>query len=217
MDVDDVGAAETVTLVAGAGGEARAFHADVSHGDEVRQVMADVVARWGRVDILVNNAGIFWAHRGDTLVTEMDEAVWTHVLAVNLTGVFLCCKFGIPAMGRGGSIANIASIAGMLGRDTAQAYVAAKGGVLALTRSLAVHYASGGIRANAILPGRVDTPLVADDDATPEDRAAFTRAHPLGRLGTPEDIAGLALYLASDEAAWVTGASYIIDGGYITL
>ncbi len=95
--------------------------------------------------------------------------------------------------------------------------MAAKGGVLALTRSLAVHYASRGIRANAILPGRVDTPLVADDYATPEDRAAFARAHPLGRFGTPEDIAGLALYLASDEAAWVTGASYVIDGGYTAL
>jgi len=137
--------------------------------------------RWGRVDVLVNNAGIFWAHRGDTLVTEMDEAVWTHVLAVNLTGVFLCCKCGIPAMGRGGSIVNIASIAGLLGRDTVQAYVAAKGGVLALTRSLAVHYAARGIRANAILPGRVDTPLVVDDYATPEERAAFARppARPL--------------------------------------
>jgi len=217
IDVDDAGAAETVALVDDAGGEARAFHADVSRGDEVRRVMDAVVARWGRVDALVNNAGIFWAHRGDTLVTEMDEAVWAQVLAVNLTGVFLCCKFGIPAMERGGSIVNIASIAGLLGRDTAQAYVAAKGGVLALTRSLAVHYAARGIRANAILPGRVDTPLVADDYATPEDRAAFARAHPLGRFGTPEDIAGLALYLASDEAAWVTGASYVIDGGFTAL
>jgi len=217
VDVDDVGAAETVALVEAAGGVAQAFHADVSRRDEVQRIMDEVALRWDRVDALINNAGIFWAHQGDTLVTEMDEDVWTHVLSVNLTSVFLCCKFGIPLMKNGGSIVNMASIAGLLGRDTAQAYVAAKGGVIALTRSLAVHYAPRGIRANAILPGRVDTPLVVDDYATAEERAAFVRAHPLGRFGTPEDIAGLALYLASDEAAWVTGASYVIDGGYTAL
>jgi len=119
--------------------------------------------------------------------------------------------------GGSGAIVNIASIAGLIGRDTAQAYVASKGGVIALTRTLAVQYAARGIRANAILPGRVDTPLVADDYATPEDREAFARAHPIGRFGQPDDIAGLALYLASDEAAWVTGASYVIDGGFTAL
>lgn len=217
VDVDDAGMAGTLALVEAAGAAARAFHADVSRTEEVHRVMDDVAARWGRIDVLVNNAGIFWAHRGDTLVTEMDEDVWTHVLSVNLTSVFLCCKYGIPLMKGGGSIVNIASIAGLLGRDTAQAYVASKGGVIALTRSLAVHYAPRGIRANAILPGRVDTPLVVDDYATAEEREAFVRAHPLGRFGMPEDIAGLALYLASDEAAWVTGASYVIDGGYTAL
>jgi len=136
---------------------------------------------------------------------------------VNLKSVFLCCKYGIPLMTGTGAIINVASIAGLIGRDTAQAYVAAKGGVIALTRTLAVQYAPRGIRANAILPGRVDTPLVANDHATPEERDAFVRAHPLGRFGTPDDIAGLALYLASEEAAWVTGASYVIDGGYTAL
>jgi NAD(P)-dependent dehydrogenase (short-subunit alcohol dehydrogenase family) len=143
--------------------------------------------------------------------------VWNRVLGVNLTGVFLCCKYAIPLMLAGGSIVNIASIAGLIGRDTAQAYVASKGGVIALTRTLAVQYAARGIRANAICPGRVDTPLVAHDYATPEVREAFARAHPLGRFGTPEDIANLALFLASDEAAWITGAQYVIDGGYTAL
>ncbi len=217
IDVNDEGARETVDAVAGAGGAMVALHADVSRADEVRAMMEAVSVRWGRLDVLCNNAGVFWAHRGDTLVTEMDEAVWDRVLAVNLKSVFLCCKYGIPLMTGTGAIINVASIAGLIGRDTAQAYVAAKGGVIALTRTLAVQYASRGIRANAILPGRVDTPLVANDHATPEERDVFVRAHPLGRFGTPDDIAGLALYLASEEAAWVTGASYVIDGGYTAL
>jgi len=217
IDVNDEGARETVDAVAGAGGAMVALHADVSRAAEVRAMMEAVSVRWGRLDVLCNNAGVFWAHRGDTLVTEMDEAVWDRVLAVNLKSVFLCCKYGIPLMTGTGAIINVASIAGLIGRDTAQAYVAAKGGVIALTRTLAVQYASRGIRANAILPGRVDTPLVANDHATPEERDVFVRAHPLGRFGTPDDIAGLALYLASEEAAWVTGASYVIDGGYTAL
>lgn len=217
VDVNEAGAQETVGAITEASGDAIALQADVSRADEVRGVMEVVSTRWGRLDVLCNNAGIFWAHRGDTLVTEMDEAVWDHVLAVNLKSVFLCCKYGIPLMTGGGAIVNVASIAGLIGRDTAQAYVAAKGGVIALTRTLAVQYAPGGIRANTVLPGRVDTPLVADDYATPEERVAFARAHPLGRFGTPDDIAGLALYLASDEAAWITGASYVIDGGYTAL
>ncbi len=216
VDLDHTGATATVEG-AGAGMDLVALPADVSRADQVRGAIDDVAARWGRVDVLCNSAGIFWAQRGDTLVTEMDEAVWDHVLAVNLKGVFLCCKYCIPLMSAGGSIVNIASIAGLIGRDTAQAYVASKGGVIALTRTLAVQYAARGIRANAILPGRVDTPLVADDYATPVERAAFARAHPLGRFGTPDDIAALALYLASDEAAWVTGAEYVIDGGYTAL
>lgn len=218
VDVNDTGAAETATAIHEAGGQAIPLHADVSRADEVRAALDAIARHWSRLDILCNNAGIFWAHRGDTLVTEMDEEVWDHVLAVNLKGVFLCCKYGIPLMtGGNGAIVNIASIAGLIGRDTAQAYVASKGGVIALTRTLAAQYAARGIRANAILPGRVDTPLVADDYATPEDREAFARAHPIGRFGRPDDIAGLALYLASDEAAWVTGASYVIDGGFTAL
>ncbi len=218
VDVNDAGAAETATAIHEAGGQAIPLHADVSCADEVRAALDAVARRWGRLDILCNNAGIFWAHRGDTLVTEMDEDVWDHVLAVNLKGVFLCCKYGIPLMSGGnGAIVNIASIAGLIGRDTAQAYVASKGGVIALTRTLAAQYAARGVRANAILPGRVDTPLVANDYARPEDREAFANAHPIGRFGRPDDIAGLALYLASDEAAWVTGASYVIDGGFTAL
>lgn len=216
LDVDQAGAAETMAQAA-TGGETLAIAADVSRADDVRRAMDAVAARWGRLDVLVNNAGIFWAHRGDTLVTEMEEDIWDRVLAVNLKSVYLCCRHGIPMMAAGGSIINIASIAGLIGRDTAQAYVAAKGGVIALTRTLAVHYSPRGIRANAILPGRVDTPLVVGDYATPEEREAFAQAHPLGRFGTPNDIAGLALYLASDDASWVTGAQYVIDGGYTAL
>jgi NAD(P)-dependent dehydrogenase (short-subunit alcohol dehydrogenase family) len=193
------------------------LQSDVSRSEDVQEAMQAVVDRWGGLDVLVNDAGIFWAHRGDTIVTEMDEEVWDHVITVNLKSVFLCCKYGIPLMANGGSIINIASIGGLLGRDTAQAYVAAKGGMIALTRTIAVQYAPRRIRANAILPGRVDTPLVADDYATPSEREAFARSHPLGRFGTPDDIAPLAVYLASDESSWVTAASYVVDGGYMAV
>jgi NAD(P)-dependent dehydrogenase (short-subunit alcohol dehydrogenase family) len=216
LDVDEAAAMQTAAQ-AGDGAEIVALPADVSDAEEVREAMEAVAGRWGHLDVLCNNAGIYLSGKGDTLVHELDEAVWNRVLGVNLTGVFLCCKYAIPLMLAGGSIVNIASIAGLIGRDTAQAYVASKGGVIALTRTLAVHYAPRGIRANAICPGRVDTPLVAHDYATPEVREAFARAHPLGRFGTPEDIANLALFLASDESAWVTGAQYVIDGGYTAL
>lgn len=217
IDVDEAAAMQTAALAAESGAEIVALPADVSQADEVREAMEAVAGRWGHLDVLCNNAGIYLSGKGDTLVHELDEAVWDQVLGVNLKGVFLCTKYAIPLMLAGGSIVNIASIAGLIGRDTAQAYVASKGGVIALTRSLAVHYAPQGIRANAICPGRVDTPLVADDYATPEVREAFARAHPLGRFGAPEDIANLALFLASDESAWITGAHYVIDGGYTAL
>jgi NAD(P)-dependent dehydrogenase (short-subunit alcohol dehydrogenase family) len=217
LDVNDAGAQQVADAARRMGADAIALHADVSHSEQVQAAMRAVADRWGRLDVLVNSAGIFWAQRGDTLVTEMDEAVWDHVLAVNLKGVFLCCKFGIPLMKQRGAIVNISSIGGLLGRDTAQAYVASKGGVTALTRTLAVQYAPRHIRANAILPGRVDTPLVQEDYATADERAAFATAHPAGRFGRPEDIAGLALYLASDEAEWVTGSAYVIDGGFMVV
>jgi len=217
LDQDAESANETAATIARDGGDALALVADVSSASQVEAACTSIAERWGRLDILVNSAGIFLANRGDTLVTELDEAIWDRVLAVNLKGVYLCCKYAIPLIGPGGSIVNIASIAALIGRDTAQAYVAAKGGVVALTRSLAVQYAPRGIRANAILPGRVDTPLVQHDYASDEDREAFARSHPLGRFGRPEDIAHLALYLASEEASWVTGAEYVIDGGYTAL
>ncbi len=217
VDVDTEGAEATVAQAHELDLELVAIPADVSQADEVRDAMEAVAARWGRLDVLCNNAGIFLSKRGDTLVTELDEAVWDQVINVNLKGVYLCCKFGIPLMGVGGSIINISSIAALIGRDTAQAYVASKGGVLSLTRTLAVQYAPRGIRANAILPGRTDTPLVTHDYETPEVREAFARAHPLGRFGAPEDIAALAAFLASDESAWVTGSQYVIDGGYTAL
>jgi len=217
LDQDAPSATETAATISGAGGEALVLVADVAAAPQVQAACVAVAERWGRLDILVNSAGIFLANRGDTLVTELDEAIWDRVLAVNLKGVYLCCKYAIPLMGPGSSIVNIASIAALIGRDTAQAYVAAKGGVVALTRSLAVQYAPGGIRANAILPGRVETPLVQHDYASEEQRAAFARSHPLGRFGRPEDIAHLALYLASEESSWVTGAEYVIDGGYTAL
>lgn len=215
LDRNAQNAEETVRIVAPTGADLLFVPADVSQGRQVQAAVAAVHQRWGRIDVLVNNAGIYLLGR-DLPVTEMDEDVWDQVLAVNLKSVFLCCKYAIPVMPGGGSIINVASIGALLGTDPTHAYVAAKGGIVSLTRAIALHYAAQRIRANAILPGRVDTPLVQGVYRAPEEKEAFAHAHPLGRYGTPEDIAGLALYLASDEAGWVTGSSYAIDGGYMT-
>ena len=195
-----------------AGGEALAVRTDVASAADVEGMVAATAGRLGRLDVLFNNAAIALTGR-DGRVTEVEEAVWDTVLAVNLKGPYLCCKFAIPRMvaSGGGSIINNASVAALVAEPELDAYTAAKGGLLSLTRSIAVEYAADGIRCNAICPGLVRTPMA--EAVAAETRTRFD-AETLLPIGEPEDVAHLVVYLASAEARYVTGSTFVIDGGY---
>jgi NAD(P)-dependent dehydrogenase (short-subunit alcohol dehydrogenase family) len=181
----------------------------------VRTAVEAVVSQFGRLDILFNNAGIVL---GGTVETT-EEADWERTMAVNLRGVFLGCKYALPVMRRqgGGVIVNTASVAGLVGVKDRAAYSASKAAVAGLTKSIAIDYVAENIRANCICPGTVDTPSLQQRIAATGDavagRQAFIARQPMGRLGTAEEIAQLALYLASDESAYMTGSAVVIDGG----
>ena len=213
-DRDAAGGEATVRAVADAGGEASFVETDVASSESVRAAIAHAEERHGGLHVLFNNAGIFPDDDGDPVATP--EPVWDRVMDVNLKGVFLGCKHGIPALLRagGGSIINTASFVAVMGAATAQvAYTASKGGVLAMTREIAVIYARQGIRANALCPGPVNTPLLQELLAEPEARARRLVHVPMGRLAEPEEVARAALFLASDDAAYVNGTSFLVDGG----
>ena len=193
------------------GGECVFAPLDVTNEEAWQRAVNEAVSRFGKLDILVNNAGIYRANG----VLETTSAEWDQVMDVNAKGVFLGTKYAIPEMRKagGGSIVNISSVAGLVGSRETAAYTASKGAVRLLTKSTAIQYASEGIRANSIHPGTIETPMTEGllaDAAMREDRMNRT---PLGRLGRPEDVAYGALYLASDEASFVTGSELVIDGG----
>jgi NAD(P)-dependent dehydrogenase (short-subunit alcohol dehydrogenase family) len=214
-DVNEAAASETARLVGEQGGEAEGYAADVSASADVQRMVGACLQRFGRIAILCNNAGV-----GSTqTVVDTPEDLWDRVMAINARGTFLCCKYAIPHMieAGGGVIVNTASVAGLVGLKNRAAYCAAKGAIVSLTRAVAVDYVGQHIRCNCICPGTVDSPWVQRLlDAAPDpaaERAALTARQPMGRLGTPEEIARAALYLASDDAAFVTGTALIIDGG----
>jgi NAD(P)-dependent dehydrogenase (short-subunit alcohol dehydrogenase family) len=196
------------------GAEAAFVRADVSRSEDAAAMVRFAVETYGGLHVLYNNAGIFLADDGGTV--ETSEEVWDRVIAVNLKGVWLGCKHGIPAMleSGGGSIINVASFVALMGAATAQiAYTATKGGVLSMTREIAVEYARRGIRANALCPGPIETPLLAELLSDPDRRARRMVHIPLGRLGQAEEVARAALWLASDESSLMTGAALVVDGG----
>ena len=206
---------ETVEIVRAAGGEASFVRTDVSSETDAKAMVDHAMTTYGRLDCLYNNAGVM--PESDHSVTDTDVVTWDAVMAVNVRGVYLGCKYGIPAMiaSGGGSIINIASFVAILGCSVPQdAYTASKGAVLSLTRSLAVQFGPKGIRTNAICPGPVETPLLMDwllkDEAARDLRLA---RNPSGRFGKPEEIVQMAIYLASDESRWTNGASLVVDGG----
>ncbi len=213
-DIDPKTGEEVVGEIQAAGGEALFVSANVADEEQVRRMVAATVERFGAVHILYNNAGIMPADDG--AVTDITEQTWDKVLDVNLKSAFFCCKYAVPEMMKagGGSIINTASFVALLGCTVPQdAYTASKGGMISLTKSLAVQYAKQGIRANAICPGPIETPLLRMLWTSEEARNLRLNRIPLGRFGTPEDIVYLALYLASDEASWTTGAVMVVDGG----
>jgi 2-keto-3-deoxy-L-fuconate dehydrogenase len=216
-----VDAAERVASdIRAEGGRAQAQQLDVANEAQVSATMAQVVATEGRLDILVNNAGI--SHVGNILETSLDD--WERVMRVNARGVFLCAREGVRQMlaqsPGGGVIINMSSVAATIGIERRLPYCASKGAVLALTRSIAIDFVTQGIRCNAICPGTVQTPFVdgylARNFAGREDevRQQLHARQPIGRMGRPDEIASAALYLASDEAAFVTGSALVIDGGW---
>ncbi len=206
---------ETVDLVKADGGEATFVKVDVSNEASAKAMVDHAVATYGRVDVLYNNAGVM--PEADHSVIDTDVATWDQVMAVNVRGVFLGCKYAIPAMeaAGGGSIINIASFVALVGCSVPQdAYTASKGALLSLTRSLAVQFAPKGIRTNAICPGPVETPLLMDWLVKDEEAKRIRLArNPTGRFGKPEEIVHMAVYLASDESRWTNGAQLVVDGG----
>jgi NAD(P)-dependent dehydrogenase (short-subunit alcohol dehydrogenase family) len=214
-DVTEETAGSAADAVTSAGGQATAIAADVSDEDQARRMVEHATATFGRVDILYNNAGIMPA--ADHSVVDTDVAMWDKVMAVNVRGVFLGCKYAIPRMveQRSGSVINIASFVALVGCSVPQdAYTASKGAVLALTRSLAVQFAPQGVRTNAISPGPIETPLLMDWLVKDEEAKRIRLArNPTGRFGKPEEIVSMAVYLASDESRWTNGASLVVDGG----
>jgi NAD(P)-dependent dehydrogenase (short-subunit alcohol dehydrogenase family) len=215
LDVSEDAGRETAAMVQKAGGKAVFARCDVSREADVRAATAEVARAFGGIDVLYNNAGIF--PEKDHSVTDTDEAVWDLVLRVNVKGVYLVCKHGIPELlkRKGGSIINVASFVALVGCSVPQdAYTASKGAVIALTKSLAVQFGPKGIRSNAICPGPIETPLLMEWlFKEPAEKAKRLNRIPMGRFGKPEDIVNLALHLASDESAWTNGAALVVDGG----
>jgi NAD(P)-dependent dehydrogenase (short-subunit alcohol dehydrogenase family) len=213
-EVNDPAGRRVVEEIAAAGGEALFIHADVSVATDAEAMVAAAEKQWGRLDVLFNNAGIFPDKDGS--VVDTDEETWDLVMRVNLKGVFFGCKYAIPAMLRsgGGSIVNTASFVALIGAATPQiAYTASKGGVLSMTREIAVEFARKGIRANALCPGPVDTPLLQELMSDPARKARRLVHIPPGRLAQAREIAQAALFLASDESSYVNGATFTVDGG----
>ncbi len=206
---------ETVRLVKEAGGEATFVKADVSDEAGAKAMVEHAVATYGRVDVLYNNAGIM--PEEDHSVIDTSVEAWDRVMAVNVRGVFLGCKYAIPKMIEqgSGSVINISSFVALMGCSNPQdAYTASKGAVLALTKSLAVQFAPRGVRTNAICPGPVETPLLMDWLVKDEEAKRIRLArNPTGRFGKAEEIVYMAIYLASDESRWTNGAAMVLDGG----
>ena len=218
-DVTYDGALETVDAIVAAGGDGAAFEGDVTLAEDVQRIVGQIVERFGRLDILVNSAGI--SSRHTSLEGASPEEVWVRVIEVNLKGTYLASWYAIPEMERagGGSIINLASVMGLVGYPVGigggfNPYPPSKGGVVQFTRTLAVDSARKNIRVNCLCPGFITTNLTRGLTEDPDMMDRLEGLHPMGRLGRPEEVASVALYLASDDSRYVTGAALTVDGGY---
>ena len=213
-DLDLAAAEATAELIVAAGGEAHALRCDVTSPEDAEALVQATLQRFGTLDWAVNNAGI---EATQEATARLPVATWERTIAVNLSGVFYCMRAEIAAMrGREGVIVNLASVLGTVGFAGAAAYVAAKHGVIGLTKAAALEYATRGIRVNAVCPGFIETPMLARTGVTtdPERRIAIESLHPMARLGRPDEIAGAVVYLCSDAASFITGHALVVDGGY---
>ena len=214
-DMNEDGGQQTVHMITEKGGEAIFVRIDVSQAVEVQALISQAVSTYGRLDCAHNNAGI--SGGGRALTAEYSEDTWHQVIAVNLTGVWLCMKYEIVQMLSQGSgaIVNTASVAGLIGGRGLAAYVASKHGVVGLTKTAALEYAQQGIRVNCVCPCVIQTPMTERGLSDPERRARIIASEPMGRVGTPEEIAEAVIWLCSDAASFVTGHTMPIDGGYV--
>jgi NAD(P)-dependent dehydrogenase (short-subunit alcohol dehydrogenase family) len=215
IDINQAAVDEVVSYITASGGEVQVLIADVSKEDQVADAVKQVVARWGGLDIVVANAGIELVGE-DARVHELSKEVWDRTIGVNLTGIFLVCKHGINALlhSGGGSVVCTASPTGLFGcAPTYSAYSASKAGVYGLTRVMANDYARYGIRVNCVIPGFTNTPMTTYFMQNDEERESLLQSIPLGRPGEAGEVAAVMLFLASDEASYVTGAAWASDGG----
>ncbi|MGE5249401.1 MAG: SDR family NAD(P)-dependent oxidoreductase [Bacteroidota bacterium] len=213
-DVNEAAGQAAAEAIRSEGGRASFARANVAEPEDCQNLVAAVLEEYGRLDYACNNAGI-----GGEQNPTADYSIegWQRIIAVNLSGVFYCMKYEIPAMLRsgGGAIVNMASILGEVSFLGAVGYVAAKHGVLGLTQNAAVEYAAKGIRVNAVGPGFISTPMIQAVEQQPDLYQQLVALHPMGRLGKPEEVAELVIWLSSEKASFVTGAYYPVDGGYL--
>lgn len=214
-DIDAQAGEQTVQLVREQGGEAVFMAADAGSASDHEALVAQILRRFGRLDVACNNAGIGGINAA---TADYPLDAWEQVLRINLSGVFYGCKYQIAAMlqNGGGSIINMASILGSVGFATASAYTAAKHGVVGLTKAAAIEYSAHGVRINSVGPAFIHTPMISGLEQDAGIHAMLVGAHPIGRLGQPEEVAELVTWLASDKASFVTGAYYPVDGGYLS-
>lgn len=214
-DINPAAGESTVKEILQAGGQAVFVQANISKPADIKKMVDTTVEQYGQIDVLVNNAAVELFEQ-EARAHELSEEAWDKTMAVNLRGTWLCCKHTIPVMLQhgGGAIINVASPTGLSGCAPGQtAYSASKGGVIALTKVMAIDYARDNIRVNALIPGTIVTPLTEGVLSEPDFRANREELMPIGRLGQPEDVVGLAIFLASDEAGFCVGGLYMADGG----